>query len=201
MTYTRAWNPFTVLLGSRDADEIDDAVRDFASDLDERFKDIMIDPAADPVQLKTKDTKFYVHWSGAQIVTIDPVGILANAGSYCYLNLTATLPGTFAARFPIHLPVGSLLHSVTVTFMNISNTGSIQGLVAKIEKATGTQTTISSFLSVADPAIQHGLDTVEQVIDDGFFYYVEVDMSTGFAPTTDQRLYGITIHADVAWGN
>lgn len=50
--YTRSWAPEAWLLGARDADEIDDGVRDAGNDLDERFQDVIVDVEADPWELK-----------------------------------------------------------------------------------------------------------------------------------------------------
>src|SRR4051812_5094259 len=51
MPYTRTWAQVNALLGSRDADEIDDASRETHVDLTERFGDILKDVTADPWEL------------------------------------------------------------------------------------------------------------------------------------------------------
>jgi hypothetical protein len=50
--YTQAWSLVNFLLGTRDADEIDEASRETHRDLEERFKDILYDVEADPWKIK-----------------------------------------------------------------------------------------------------------------------------------------------------
>lgn len=128
MAYTRDWATEVIgtPLGSRDSDEIDDSIREFKVDLDERFADIVKDPAADPWEAKPLASQIRYPWSLGYAVSVsgtlgvgsqvNPVG--ASAAAVVYV--------------PVIVPVGMRL--VDVKFrLNVASGAAANGTVTKTD--------------------------------------------------------------------
>ena len=63
MAYTDELDPATIMLGTEDADLIDDKLRKLALAFFERLESIVVDVNADPLVLKPIVDKQILHWS------------------------------------------------------------------------------------------------------------------------------------------
>src|SRR5688572_13997738 len=107
--YSRPWDVLTWLLGARDADEIDDALRDAGTDLDERLRDIVEDIEADPWRLKTLGSITTIPWHSALVF------VTTGSASYDIIRLTlGAVNSQITAYIPIVAPKGSILTNVIV---------------------------------------------------------------------------------------
>lgn len=119
MAYTRDWNTEVLgkPVGSRASSELDDAIREFKVDLDERLQDIVVDPSADPWQLKGVGLVARYSWAlgYAGIPSSGTVG----AGNF--VNANANGAG-MTVYMPINVPTGARLVSVKFR-LNVTGAG------------------------------------------------------------------------------
>lgn len=202
MPYTRAWDPANMLLGARDADEIDDAVRDFARDLDERFASILVDPDADPWQLKADPTKYVLHWSEAHIqlrgsTTAWPTQTAQRAippGS-------GPTPAGFFAYFPITAPKGSNLTELSIKCLRTASSALINTTFGKID-AAGTVTTIDTLNAAVDANVQDLAYTgVNETLGDGECWLLIVEVAADPATPSTAGLYSIAYTLAPVWSD
>jgi len=193
MAYTRPWDPPNMLLGSRDADEIDDAVRDFARDLDERMVDFMIDPTADPVQLKTVNVTERMHWSAGDVET-DGATRVHNA------IYPATTTDFVIVRIPLILGVGSIIREVTARIMRVTAMTFTFDLI-KIDAAGVASAVFTSIVPPTDPGIQDvSSGALNETVDADTTYFIMVSIIADATPSNG-RLFSVTWNGDRVWGS
>lgn len=107
MAYTRPWSQVLNLLGSRDADEIDDASREAHTDLTERFSDILEDVNADPWKIKGVAFTQRFHWSTGYLGT--PTSGAIGIGNFVNPNASGA---SMTVYMPIQVPIGMKLVEV-----------------------------------------------------------------------------------------
>lgn len=199
MPYTRAWNPAGMLLGSRDADEIDNATRDFARDLDERFTDILVDPAADPWQLKANATKHVMHWSAAHIQLRGATTDWPTQSAQ-----RAIPPGVsegFFAYFPIVAPKGSNLTELSVKCLRTTAPAILNTTFAKID-AAGTVTIIDTVNPPTDAGVQDAAYTaLNETLGDGECWLLVVEVASDSATAASAGLYSIAYTLAPVWAS
>lgn len=194
MPYTRSWNPSTMLLGARDSDEIDDAVRDFARDIDERFADVMIDPTADPVQLATKAARTRHHWTGGVLFT----GTTINFDEFIE-QLRPAAAGVIVYGKGIDMPVGSRLVEATFRARRVGAVGTVACNIEVI-KADGTKATLGGVTFSQDPDIQELTATIgyTPTVDEVLIIAVHLFFET---TPSNTEFYSYTTLVDYKWGS
>lgn len=197
MPHTRPWDPANMLLGARDADEIDNAVRDFARDLDERFADILVDPDADPWQLKANPTKFVMHWSAAHIQLRGTTTAWPTQSAQ-----RAIPPGVsegFFAYFPIVASKGSNLTELSIKCLRTTNPAILHITFAKID-ATGTVTIIDTVDPPTDALAQDAAFTaLNETLGDGEAWLVVVEVASDSATAASAGLYSVAYTLAPVW--
>ena len=197
MPHTRPWDPANMLLGARDADEIDDAVRDFARDLDERFADILVDPDADPWQLKANPTKYVMHWSAAHIqlrgtTTAWPTQTAQRA-------IPPGVSEGFFAYFPIVAPKGSNLTELSIKCLKATNPAILNTTFAKVD-AVGTVTVIDTENAPTNVSVQDVAYTgLNETLGDGESWLVVVEVASDSATASSAGLYSIAYTLAPVW--
>lgn len=197
MAYTREWAQVMNLLGSRDADEIDDASREAKVDLDERFRDVIQDVDAFPWKLKIPgvdvNQKLWMDIhpvSGYGVGGVTLGAVSANPSRYVFLT-PAFINGQWYV--PVNLPRGSIVTDVVLHVRQGSGTA-IQGWFAQIDHVAGR----TDIASGSVPIIVVGNYSMTLVggfpytIVSGFSYLLECYM-TSTTDGNEARFYGATI--------
>lgn len=199
MPYTRPWDPANMLLGSRDADEIDDAVRDFANDLNERFSSILAggDPTMDPWQLGAAATKVVAHWSKAHID-------VSTAYSKPTVAVNRIRPSVvsegFTAYFPIVIPQGSQLTGLKAKVLKTSVTTTVQTGLHKIDN-TGTSSVVAGLDPSDDPSPQDiDYGALSEVLSAGECFVFVVAVLADAASASSAALYSMEYTVEPVWG-
>lgn len=197
--YTRPWDVLTWLLGARDADEIDDAVRDAGTDLDERLRDILEDVEADPWILKALSNVTVVHWSKAYVR-------MSTAFSQPTESVTRIRPSVisefFVAYFPIDLPVGSTLTQVSARML-LTTAGAVAISSVALHKidALDVATVVASASGVAGAAVQDvDIGAIAETLGVGERFVLLVAVGADGVSASSAALYSIQYTAEIVWG-
>lgn len=198
MAYTRAWVEVLRLLGARDADEIDDASRETKVDLEERFTDILVDPAADPWRLKLPVDVKRLHFSQAfhvssQIESLQTVNLLG----YWITPLLAN--GGVLLQMALPIPVEGQLSLVRYRVRTLDATAAFTGKVFKVDstgigvqigykQVTGVVTTdFQDYDGLVTPTICGAGDvfysemTLQNPVGTGsMVYFLDLELTTTF---------------------
>lgn len=197
--YTRPWDAINWLLGSRDADEIDDGVRELGLDMDERLRDVLEDVEADPWVLKALSNTTVVHWSKAYVR-------MSTAFSQPTESVTRIRPSVisefFVAYFPIDLPLGSTLTQASARML-LTTAGAVAISSVALHKidAADVATVVASASGVAGAAVQDiDLGPFSETLGVGERFVLLVAVGADGASASSAALYSIQYKAEIIWG-
>ncbi len=193
MTYSKTWPLGVYIPGSRDADEIDDALNtDILPGLAERLADVVEDVTADPWVPKvwSRNKILWIPWWLGRIYT----GV-ANTSS---LNSVypSTVGGDLSIAVPLPLPVGSVIKKVFALMEN-SMTTSTALADLRVEDASGGMsafTTIATATAVlgSGPAVAESLG-INYTLGDTSFAWMDVRLHTDLTGSGIAALYSVGV--------
>jgi hypothetical protein len=181
MAYTRDFEPLTIMLGSEDADTIDDKMRMFAQDVFERLVTLVQDINADPLVLKVLDDEQRVHWSaGAPQTTSTAWGVLLGGVAGGPVTVGATSSWYIAIPLSVAKKLSTLNARVQVTGTASGN------LSLRAVNDAGAMVEIAS-VGISPDADVQTVTIVENVVATaGYSYYVRITLTTGPDAILDQ---------------
>lgn len=194
MPYTRTWAEVMMLLGTRDSDEIDDAVREARSDLAERFASILFDVEADPWVVKipgvnVDGTQNWLYGStdfelfGTTLtraladLTVHPTAV--SVGNSAVLHLTA--------------PRGSVIKGFSVRVL--CETGATVSVTLRKITSLGVSSNIVIVAATPGAAIQQvasGAALTEELTS-GADYFLEVNLVANGSSATSAKLFNADV--------
>ena len=204
MAYSRPWAEVYALLGTRDADEIDDNERENKSDLDERLADILHGgPTADPWVLKVpgvsvSGTQNYM-LSSVQGQVFGDIGMDVSSARVAQ-PLAISNSGTWVCGLPI--PRGSKITAATFRVARITAGASAICRIIKVDE-DAVRTTVAS---EAAPVDASGLQDVEisgltEEITTTAVYYLEVFLQSDGTTVNSAQLLSVNLAIIVAGYN
>jgi hypothetical protein len=187
-----------MLLGTRDADEIDDAVRDFARDLDERLATIIPDLDDDPLKLKVSSVVTYHHWAGALIHEV-----VAGVTDYNAVRLTLNAAAsTITVYLPITAPKGSELTNLIVRVLRTHAGAAVSISLIRINNDNTSTNIVNAFAPGTDPAAQDiDLGALTEMFDDGVKFLVAIALTSEAVVAASAALYHVKSTINMAWGS
>lgn len=178
MAYTRVWD--TEVLGtppgSRDSDEIDDAIREFKVDVSERLADLVFDINADPLVLKTPG------------VAIDGSVTFVRSAVPCVSGPNAVVRGPYQVNpgaagasaeiyFPIDAQQGSTLRAFSIDGYRTVAGASVQASLIEVDKALQTSTALATVSLASGVGVQSATSgLINALMSSTKAYYVVVNM-------------------------
>lgn len=197
MAYTRPWDAINWLLGARDADEIDDGVREAGLDMDERLSSILVDVTADPWVLKAVATHMRMHWSAADLEATAPATLVRGAGV-----AVGAVGDLLILHFPVIAPVGTLITGGIIRCKRAHANVSVTGRLHQIDAAGAiipVGPVVAAVVSATPQDLAFGPHTETMAVDT--FYRVLVTLTTGgAAAASDAQVYGVSWTGDVLLG-
>jgi len=203
MPYTQPWSLVNFLLGTRDADEIDDASRETHRDLEERFSSILYDVNADPWKIKVpgvSPTGTYTYRIPAVPWTLVFGDVLRNdfdvqpimsGGSFipCGLGYSLLIPADT-----------TILNFEVVGFRTVAG-ASVQVSLVELDYNTSLATPLATVsLPLVQSAVQfHGSADLNVVAAVNKSYYFRADLHPGTAGTPEtSRLSSVGVGLKLA---
>ena len=204
MAYTTLWATILNLLGTRDADEIDDASREARAGLEERFNDIIWGGAAsDPWKIKVPG----VNVDGTQNMKLTgPLGaVLSNlvldASTYAVKPNAVAAGGVWICSLP--LPRGSTLKAAIFNVSRKTIGATVTCKIVKVEQPTGSAapspTVIASSGGLVDANIQAvNPGAVTEIITQSNDYFVVCEITGDGADVLNSQLHSVDLAYYVA---
>jgi hypothetical protein len=200
MAYTRDWATEVLgrPLGSRDSDEIDDAMREFRVDLNERLTDILQDPAAFPWVLKIPGTGVDQSYN----IRIPAAGGHIVSGLVFDPALGGVKPTSAggSGKWVCSLQVPRTIHVKAAVFSALrASPGIVTAKIVRVSAPTGGAPTVtvlatdsaSASLVTVQGIVLAGLDEELGVSNDLFF---EVDITGDGGSADDTIFYAVDIN-------
>jgi hypothetical protein len=196
--YTQLWPLVNFLLGTRDADEIDEASRETHRDLEERFKDILYDVEADPWKIKVPGvsiTGTYTH----RIPVVPWTVILGSVVRNDFDVQPDFQGGSFipcGLGWPLVIPADTTIINFEVVGFRTAVGASVQVSLAEVDYTTATTTSLAVVvLPVVQPGIQfHSSPDLNVVAAVNKSYYLSAFLHPDTpAATTTARLSSVGI--------
>lgn len=199
MAYTRTWAEVMMLLGTRDSDEIDDAVREARFDLMERFADILYDVEADPWKIKIPG----VNSDGTQSHLIHPISgvVFDNVGmnvdtARSVQPLAVGNSGTWAG--PIPVPRGSVIKAIAFRVRRTTVGATVICRLIEVD-IDGVRTVISNDAApVAGAAQTVAVSGLNEEMSSTAIYYLEVFLQADGASVASAQFLWADILIEVA---
>jgi hypothetical protein len=203
MAYTRTWPEVNFLLGTRDADEIDDASRETHLDLTERFSDILYDVNATPWKIKVPG----VSPEGTYTYRIPVVPWTLILGDVQRNNFDVQpIPsgGSFipcGLGFPLVIPANTTILNYEIVGFRTAVGASVQVSLAELDYNTSSFTSLAVVvLPIVQPGIQfHGSPDLNVVaaLNKSYYFSVSLHPDTAATPETS-RLSSVGIGLKLA---
>lgn len=195
MTYTRTWSEVNNLLGSRDADEIDDASRETHVDLTERFADIVQDVNANPWKLKlpglnpvdgTQSNPIPLT-SGKMFGTTLEMIIADMAIQPTAISVGNSWVGEIIA------PYGSVIKAIQARVLR-TTAGATVSMKFRTVDSTGVNTDVSVVAAPVNAALQYITITGLNQPTNGLHCFVEVNLVADGSNANSARLLGVDVN-------
>lgn len=153
--YTQVWSLVNFLLGTRDADEIDDASRETHRDLTERFSDILFDVNADPWKVKVPG----VSAAGTYTNRIPVVPWTLLEGDVQRNNFDVQPAGGSVAAcglgFPLIIPADTTIINFEIIGFRTAVAAVVSVSLSELDSNTATWTSLAiASLPIVQPGIQ-----------------------------------------------
>lgn len=192
MAYTRTWAQVNNLLGSRDADEIDDASRETHTDLTERFSDIVYDVNADPWVLKTPGVAI----NGNQSYALPVHGASIFSGNLVRDNFDvypAAPSTTTVILIPIAFPRDATVVSFEIRGFRTAVDATVQASLIELDSTTATFSTLAN---ISLPSAIAGIQTaasgaINAAAPFNKSYYIKAFLTAGAGGATTARLSSV----------
>lgn len=205
MAYTRDWDTEVLNTppGTRDSDEIDDAIREFKVDLDERLRDMVWDLADDPVQVKVPG----INVDGSQNIKVPAVdgrlmlNLQFDAASYIVKPTAVSQGGNWIASIPV--PRGTTIHSVGFNVARKTIGAAVTCSVIKVQNATGIASPIPTVLFSGGAVVNANIQgvsagVIDTLIDSGTDVLLRVDIAADGASVDNSFLASVDVAYYVA---
>jgi hypothetical protein len=198
VAYTRTWTQVLNLLGSRDADEIDDASREAKVDFTERFTDILYDVEADPWKVRIPGVAI----DGTANMRILPVlgELIANlqfdVSTYFARPTAVSIGGVWVCSLPI--PRGSTIIGVGFSVFRNTAGATVTCKLVKVEPG-GSQTVVATQGAPVFAGQQEvSLGVLSEQITDLADYLLVAEIVTDGVSVTNAQLAAVNVAYKVA---
>lgn len=206
MAYTRDWDTEVLNTppGSRDSDEIDDAIREFKVDINERLADMVYDPSADPVQIKVPG----INIDGSQNVKVPAVdgrlmlNLQFDSTSYIVKPTAISQGGNWIASIPV--PRGTTIRAVGFNVARKTLGATVTCSVIKVQNGTGIASPIPTVLFSGGAIVSANIQgvssgVIDTLIDSGTDVLLRVDIAADGASVDNSFLASVDV-ATIAAG-